>query len=238
MSIISYPRTFSSKSVIWRYMDFSKYVDLLDSRRLFFSRLDILREQDPYEGSFIPLFFTSRKRDKSAKRKLRKFDGTFPKDVYVSCWYLGNSESAALWELFPKSDEGIAVRSTVERLHNSLSLGASGLQIICRRIVYGHDKIRAKKSDKSQFTGDDAIFTKRQCFKHEKELRLAIYRYGLSNPLPRKCMRVETDLNIMISEIIISPEAPCWIAGLVERVTKKYGFSFKIRQSNLNKLVL
>jgi len=40
----------------------------------------------------------------------------------------------------------------------------------------------------------------------------------------------------MISEIIISPEAPPWIKDLVKRITKKYGSSFEIKQSTLNKL--
>src|SRR3954466_4331681 len=35
---------------IWRYMDFTKFVDLLDSKRLFFSRGDLLG--DPFECSY------------------------------------------------------------------------------------------------------------------------------------------------------------------------------------------
>ena len=34
---------------LWRYMDFTKFVSLLDSNSLFFSRADLLG--DPYEGS-------------------------------------------------------------------------------------------------------------------------------------------------------------------------------------------
>jgi hypothetical protein len=35
---------------VWRYMDFTKLVSLVDSRRLFFSRAD--RLGDPFEGSW------------------------------------------------------------------------------------------------------------------------------------------------------------------------------------------
>src|SRR5438034_4947251 len=37
---------------IWRYLDFTKFVALLDSRSLFFARVSTL--EDPFEGSFPP----------------------------------------------------------------------------------------------------------------------------------------------------------------------------------------
>ena len=35
---------------VWRYMDFTKLVSLIDSRRLYFARVDLLG--DPFEGSW------------------------------------------------------------------------------------------------------------------------------------------------------------------------------------------
>jgi len=39
----------NENATIWRYMDFTKFVSLLDRRELFFSRTD--RLGDPFEGS-------------------------------------------------------------------------------------------------------------------------------------------------------------------------------------------
>ena len=39
-----------SEAVLWRYMDFTKFVSLLDRQALFFARSDKLG--DPFEGSF------------------------------------------------------------------------------------------------------------------------------------------------------------------------------------------
>lgn len=36
-------------SLIWRYIDFTKFVDLVDSSQLYFSRLD--KFEDPFEGT-------------------------------------------------------------------------------------------------------------------------------------------------------------------------------------------
>ena len=44
---------YSPESIVWRYLDFSKFVDMLDSKCLFFVRLSKLREFDPYEGIAI-----------------------------------------------------------------------------------------------------------------------------------------------------------------------------------------
>ena len=40
----------SSDAILWRYMDFTKFVSLLEKQALFFPRADKLG--DPFEGSF------------------------------------------------------------------------------------------------------------------------------------------------------------------------------------------
>lgn len=117
----------------------------------------------------------------------------------------------------------------------------NNINIIQRAVVYGHEKVAGGKTNNTEslsYSGDDAIFTKRRCFEHEKELRLAIYSHDLTAPVRRKRdgLPLEVDLGTLLSEIVISPEAPRWIKDLVKRVTKKYGFPFQIKQSRLNKL--
>ena len=230
---------YSDESGIWRYIDFSKFVDLLDSSCLFFPRLTILRELDPYEGSIIPFFCGSTKGE-SSRKHLKELDKVLPNDTFVSCWYLGDVESAALWKLFPKSDEGIAIKSNIYNLVQSIESKSSEYTIYMGSVIYGHEKVAARKTNNPKsFSGDDAVFTKRQCFEHEKELRLVMYVHDIKTPVLSNDtgLKIEVDLELMTSEIIISPEAPSWMEDLVKRVTKKYGFSFEIRQSTLNQLL-
>ena len=231
------PRVFSAESTIWRYIDFSKFLDMLDSGYLFFTRLSELKKLDPYEGSLVP-FLPNYKNGESSEM-VRESNESISNNYFVSCWYLNDVESAALWKLCPKSDESIAIKSKVERLENSIE--HSGVDIILTAVEYGHEEVRNKYKDKSNgISGDDIVFTKRRCFEHEKELRLTIYNDG--SPLPfspdKKGLLLKVNLEEMISEIIISPEAPFWIVDLVKRVTKKYGLSFEIRQSTINRLTL
>jgi hypothetical protein len=90
-------------SSIWRYLDFTKLVSLLETRALHFSRADLLG--DPYEGSWPSL-------------NVRARPGWWPKDLevsseqfgevarrnrfrtYINCWNQSEGESAALWGLY------------------------------------------------------------------------------------------------------------------------------------------
>ena len=108
-------------------------------------------------------------------------------------------------------------------------------------VTYGHKKVRARKANSStSFSGDDAVFTKRQCFEHEKELRLVMYVNDIKTPVlsNETGLKINVDLESLISEVIISPEAPSWMEDLVRRVTKQYGLSFEIRSSTLHELII
>ena len=53
---------------IWRYMDFTKYVAMLESRALFFGRADLLG--DAFEGSISKTTITLRLQDASIPQKI------------------------------------------------------------------------------------------------------------------------------------------------------------------------
>jgi hypothetical protein len=107
---------------IWRYLDFTKLVSLIDSRSLFFSRLDTF--DDPFEGSYTKINVVARSivpsgiPDEFKENYLKMNEGrsgfnrNWPKFNFASCWHMNEHESAAMWKLYLKSDEGIAIQST------------------------------------------------------------------------------------------------------------------------------
>jgi len=241
MNILTKCKTevFSDESTIWRYMDFSKFVDMLDSSCLFLPGLTILKNIDPYEGSLVP--FDPNYKNGESSEIVRESNEEISDNIFVSCWHINDVESAALWKLYSRSNEVIAIRSEVSKLVSAIEHPDQyhNASIILTAVEYGHEKVRNKYKDNfNGISGDDIVFTKRRCFEHERELRLAIYNDGSSLPLsPDKTgLLLKVNLEDMLSEVIISPEAPLWILDLVKRVTQKYGFSYKIRQSTLNKL--
>src|SRR5689334_11944226 len=89
---------------IWRYMDFTKYVSLLESSSLWFSRIDQLG--DPFEASwtaasdkafdtmFVPGPGTPQAVE-NYRAHIAKGRKMFRDNTFVSCWHWGNHESAA-----------------------------------------------------------------------------------------------------------------------------------------------
>jgi hypothetical protein len=94
---------------------------------------------------------------------------------------------------------------------------------------------------------------KRPAFGHEQEVRAMIWRTSergfppvedlnspVSWPLPvrpgQKGFHLETSLGQLITAVVISPSTPTWFAAVLRDVITKYGYSFPVRQSTLNKL--
>jgi len=55
-------KTPPAETVLWRYLDFTKFVSMLDSSSLFFTRCDLF--DDPFEGSYPNRFIHSRVRQR------------------------------------------------------------------------------------------------------------------------------------------------------------------------------
>lgn len=106
-------------------------------------------------------------------------------------------------------------------------------------VKYGHREARGRKPNGSRsYTSDDAVFTKRVSFEHEKELRLVVYSHDLGKPISRRQEGLPVPVNVssLITEVVVSPAAPRWMKNVVKRVVKQFGFSLAVRQSSLNEL--
>jgi len=85
----------------------------------------------------------------------------------VSCWHHAEHESAALWSLYMPRGFGVAIRSTVERVLDSLK--KSGRTVEPREVQYAdYDKERLGDDPR------DLLSYKRRSFAHEKELRFLL----------------------------------------------------------------
>ena len=115
-------------TVIWRYIDLSKLLDLLITKELHFTRAD--KFKDPSDCSVAELFHHyllkvngGTKSPDFDKRmdQIRNDEKSIKKKIYLNCWHKNEGQSAALWKIYMKSDEGVALKSTVKNLRDSLS---------------------------------------------------------------------------------------------------------------------
>ena len=107
-------------TIIWKYLDLSKFLDLLMSRKLFMSRSD--KFEDQYEGTFSEPTFEEIRKLSIDNPDFLKFYKTHRERVAISSWHINEYESFAMWQIFTQNSEGLAIQSTIGRLQESLHL--------------------------------------------------------------------------------------------------------------------
>ena len=221
-------------------MDFTKFVSLLDQSSLFFCRAD--RFLDPFEGTYTQANSerrTQHYQDLNLSHEESKwyleYQQSFTKWArewtYISCWHANQYESAAMWNLYAKTEEAVAIETTYEKLAEVLP-DNSFLGIV-QYIDY-----------QTQWLPEGNTFHpflhKRRSFEHEREVRAVIQdlplgdinttdiklndKLGYSAPL---------ELNSLITTVHVSPTAPAWFTKLVTNIIAKYGLKCAVNKSNL-----
>jgi hypothetical protein len=229
---------------IWRYMDFTKFVSLIDTRSLFFSRADKLG--DPFEGSWPRMNVHARKqipdevpmeaRDNFARtmEDMGIINKNWPRYNAVNCWHMNEHESAAMWKLYLKSDEGIAIQSTYRKLKRSL-IDEEKIHVgVVKYIDFENEWIDAGNI-LSPFVH------KRKSYEHEREVRALVTKFPIgdkgldfSKDMIEAGLEIRIDVETLVERIYVAPSAPDWIVELVEAVVRRYGYNFNVVQSRLN----
>ncbi|WP_435008084.1 hypothetical protein P12x_005356 [Tundrisphaera lichenicola] len=142
---------------------------------------------------------------------------------YLSCWHENAGESAAMWKLYLKSNEGIAIKTTHSRLCGCLSYSRP---ISVSRVSY----VDYRDVVVGDLSVDSLILLKRLSFKHEQEVRAYFVdhpSYGGSVRELRKLskdneidgIQVKVCLRSLIEKIYVAPGVP-WLYGLVESLVR------------------
>ena len=228
----------NGESRLWRYLDFSKFVSLISSKSLFFCRAD--QFSDPFEGSYPAYNFVHRREvynDMSDEMFQDVFTQrtAFVKGVkewtYISCWHANEYESAAMWNLYTKTSDSIAVETTYEKLKNVLP---DNVYLGCVNYIdYQLEWLR-----------EDSIFSpfihKRKSFEHENEVRALFFDFPKEDK--GKGSRTQNHelgkffpvrLNELVTAVHISPTAPDWIVEVIVNVCRTYGLSANVKKSDL-----
>lgn len=223
---------------IWRYMDFTKYVSLLSSKNIFFSRSDLF--DDLYEGATshanIKLRLTVYKDNpipEHALEQMSKFAKWVRQWTFVNCWHMNEHESAAMWKLYAQTNEAVAIQSTYQRLLNCLPEN-----IFVGVVHYIDYETQWLPEGNTMWP----FVHKRKSFEHERELRALIQdlpsnEKGIQTGMPNfeSGRVVSIDPESLIEVVHVSPDSPEWFSELVKKITIKYKFGFEVRHSLLAK---
>lgn len=229
-------------ATLWRYMDFPRFVSMLQEKALFAPRPD--QFSDSWDGlitaQMMEAYVTSVGGDWSLMNadKHKKLATIYRMGAYVSCWYESPGESIAMWQLY--SQMGVAIKSSVNRLKTALA--ECDHRILFGKVRYNAYPRIADIRDEIQYL---PYFLKRKCYAHEKEVRLVV-REELIGPLYRQHPKLDPlewplpiginlpiDLNEAIRDIYVSPFAPGWFNRVVGMLMVKYGYKILPKPSEL-----
>ena len=211
------------EATLWRYMDFTKFVSLLDTEFLYLARADTL--SDPFEGSF-PEWNVARRPHRYPEQLLERISSlsqTAREMVFISCWHESDIESAAMWTLYSRGLDGIAIRTSFRSLRDSLR----GTELVhIGRVRY----INYAKRLIDEGNVFDPYLYKRQEFGHEREVRAMACELSSNPP---KGIYHSVDLSVLIEGLVVAPYAPDWFDTLVRSVASRYGLGVYVIRSSL-----
>jgi hypothetical protein len=243
-------RTPPDDTILWRYLDLSHFINLLDRRSLYFANL---REfTDEWEGvvpatsieakrRYLENFLLARpgsmesKMVRDMERSFRPFQGGYG----VNCWHKNKVESVAMWKLYTHGKDGVAVQTTVGRLKKCLS--EERREILIVEVQYDDHEIIYELESDLIFYKDPIIpvITKRRSFAHESEVRVLLVRQNRKDVSGATLSELSTgeavtvDLAKLIERIFASPDYPAWaISSLQDRVTAA-GLQVQVETSDL-----
>jgi len=256
---------------VWRYMDLSQFMSLLERRSLYFTRAD--RFEDPFEGKYPRGNYEDRK---SLVEEYREWwesiaaihpelnpeeevveevveplksgplldDFNSDRMFFLNCWHMNEYESAAMWDNYLKSDEGIAIQSRFDRLKSALQDHNYTIHI---------GKVQYLDYEEETIPEDNALWQylcKRKSFQHERELRMLFdrlphtgeveYDEDVQAPAKRidwseqpKGIHISVDLDKLIDAVYVAPTSPSWITDLIRNILGTYNVECIVNQSEL-----
>ena len=214
----------SDDAIVWRYLDFAKYIDIVSNKKLYFMRCDQLLKIDPFEGLFDEIRILEDYMDlvKDFEQFMNYAREEHPKHLFVNCWHVNENESDAMWKLYSK-ENGIAIRTKFGNLRKSFE--NTHLPVYATKIKYvDHNSLLVYDNVIDRFS------VKNNAYSHENELRLLYPK-----PMQKDTgLLLEVDIVPLLENVIVSPMSQDWFVNLVKSVSKSFGIEEnRIRKSTL-----
>jgi hypothetical protein len=143
-----------------------------------------------------------------------------------------------MWKLYLKSDEGVAISTTCDRLCRCFRPGTT-YDIFIGAVQYRNRKRHKFNSDGNMLT---PFFIKGTAFSHEKEVRAVVSpilqeptRPTVSlEPEPPNKIAPLIDVELLIKDVYVAPGTPDWVKDAVQSVIDKFNLKRKVRRSSLS----
>ena len=243
-------RKLSEKDILWKYLDFHKFIDLISNKTLHFTRLD--QFEDPFEGATRKAIFDinlakasptnpaledafgkgflehEKTKQKNIISKNKKEIEASQKSQFVDCWVKRDRESMAMWDLYSNPESLAIFINGKNFIKNLQDLIKTQEEILPKHYFFVgsifYDKINPPAYfDKIDKPNRLNSFKKDICFSHEEEYRLVISSPKdmiEENPTFHKLNLYDTFLEDIV--IVCHPKMQKWQFKNIECLCKKF----------------
>ncbi len=246
--------------IIWRYLNLEKFASLLETESLFFCRAD--KFSDPFEGSLPKLEAENRKKElwKISKSPGYNFGQTQIDEnilslknahlnnkriTIINCWHINENESDAMWKLYLKDNEGVAIQTSSEKIYKTIDEIPEVVGLSKVRYLNYEKDIWFHAIEYPQWAYNDysPFLHKRIEFLHENEFRLFFETkdalndaHYWDNQPNHKGKLIKINLNSLIEKIYLPPTLDKITSFKIEQLSKDLGFNFLFKKSKLSEV--
>ncbi|WP_143475931.1 hypothetical protein [Pseudoalteromonas sp. EB27] len=219
---------------LWKYMDVSKFLSLLSTGELWLARSNTLKDKregyfskemkDELNVIYEQLKFENKITSDSQIKNAFDYEEYVKNNSYFTCWHKNADENMIMWEIYGESENSVALKTNSSKLKSCFNLDdvmKFSLEIALDDVQYlDFDSLPSLQCSRQPF------FIKRPHFSFEKEVRLYIksreHHYSEGCPPGYK---ISVDLNVLIEEVYVHPDAEQWFFEAIIDVVKKYKLS-------------
>ena len=244
------PRPTNDK-VIWRYLSLDKYLDLLLTKTIKFTQVEIAADQ-------LEISLMLKRLEQNGNLDGREnilesashFINILRKSHYINCWTGKEHECRSLWfSYLGESRLGVAIKSTVGQVREHIVWGDYGVN--CNEVIYRdtfddteelQNNIKLLNSKALAYSSESEIrFSVNESLMHLPEGELSETNPPVliaPNSLP-KVISFNSDLQSMINEVWISPYCQEWQLDMLKNLTSNLApyLVNKMKRSDLNERI-
>ena len=221
----------SRGSILWKYMDIYSFISLISHSRLKFTRLDSF--EDGFEGRMpmenqvtLSLNFAAQQYYTRSANEVQELENRLEDSrsrTWVSSWKISNEECSMMWRVYGSRQNGIAIRTTVDRLLSSIETDRHCFAGTVRYLDYFNDGV--DESNDANFS-----FHKQKGYASESEFRVAFFDGAESaSEVPDL---IDVDISMLIEKVVVSPWSDEWQKVALRRVLGKFGHNENIIKSS------
>ena len=216
-----------SNTIIWRYMSLAKFLSLINDEELYFARHDkFLDAQEGLLSNPDNNFFDNKVPGISSRIQCDNLGCTF-----INCWIISNVEQYLMWTAYSSIDEGIAIKTTIGNLIDSLDpsdkrcIYISEVNYIDYNTQYTFSKAKGFANLLAPF------FCKGKYFEQEKELRLVYSDYEIDTRDEIESVQFKVSLDSLIDEVWIAPKAKGWYEEIIKKELELHNIKKPLNRS-------